>query len=154
MKSFRHIFAIIASLLLLSPSITQSQVSPVGAAVKAAYSIAFTAGASGAPVTVGQQKGYYTALAAGNITGWNISLDTGTATFKVWKIAAGTAVPTIANVINTSGLNIASGTHIESATVSDFTTVAVAAGDVFAFDLISATTATNITCAIRVMPLR
>ncbi len=67
----------------------------------------------------------------GTITGFIISADQGTATLKVWKKATGTAIPTIADVINTSGVSLATGTHIDSTTVTDFTTTTVSIGDQF-----------------------
>ncbi len=67
----------------------------------------------------------------GTITGFIISADQGTCTLKVWKKATGTAIPTIADVINTSGVSLATGTHIDSSTVSDFTTTTVSIGDQF-----------------------
>ncbi len=67
----------------------------------------------------------------GTITGFIISADQGTCTLKVWKKATGTAIPTIANVINTSGVSLATGTHIDSTTVTDFTTTTVSIGDQF-----------------------
>jgi hypothetical protein len=67
----------------------------------------------------------------GTITGFIISADQGTCTLKVWKRATGTAIPTIADVINTSGVSLATGTHIDSPTVSDFTTTTVSIGDQF-----------------------
>jgi len=70
------------------------------------------------------------------ISAWNISVaPSGTATVAVWKIAAGTAIPTVANSINTSGVSLASGTSIRSTTLSDFTTLAVAANDIFIISL-------------------
>ncbi len=67
----------------------------------------------------------------GTITGFIISADQGTCTLKVWKKATGTAIPTIADVINTSGVSLATGTHIDSATITDFTTTTVSVGDQF-----------------------
>lgn len=64
------------------------------------------------------------------ITGWSIAASPGTCTVKFCKKASGAAVPTISDSINTSGVALASGTLAESTTVSDFTSVAVAAGDV------------------------
>lgn len=68
---------------------------------------------------------------AGTITDWSLCVDQGTATVKVWKIASGTAIPTVANVINTSGLSISSGTCVDSSTVSDFTSLTITANDKF-----------------------
>lgn len=81
---------------------------------------------------------------AGTIIGWDITVDDGTgsgtcsgctATVKFWKIATGTATPTSTNSINTSGVAISTGTAIHSTTLSDFTTTAVAANDIFAVQL-------------------
>ena len=66
------------------------------------------------------------------IVGYDILVDAGTATVKFWKIATGTAIPTVANVINTSGLSISTGTALRSSTTSDFTTTTVTAGDIIA----------------------
>jgi hypothetical protein len=72
---------------------------------------------------------------AGTITGWNIQVDSGTATVDVWKIAAGTANPTVANTITASAKPaIASGTRLRSTTLTGWTT-SVAAGDSIGFNL-------------------
>ncbi len=100
-------------------------------------------------ITTGKQKGFIVVPYAATITGWSIVVDAGTATVKVWKIAAGTAKPTIANVINTNGVAIATGTAIESTTLSDFTSVAVAAGDILAFDLTAVSGVAEITFQLK-----
>lgn len=71
--------------------------------------------------------------------------DTGTITVKFWKVATGTAIPTISNVINTSGVGIASGTANRSATVSDFTTTTVTANDMIAMVVTAVATTKSIT---------
>ena len=76
------------------------------------------------------------------ITAWSISVDTGTATVKFWKKAAGTAIPTVADVINTSGVAISSGTHVRSTTLTDFTTTTISANDLFRCDLTAVSSAT------------
>lgn len=64
------------------------------------------------------------------ISSINISLaPSGTATLAVWKIATGTAIPTVANLISTAGIAISTGTVLQSSTVTDFTTTAVAKND-------------------------
>lgn len=68
---------------------------------------------------------------AGTITAYSISVDAGTCTMKTWKKATGTAIPTVADVISTSGVAISTGTHVRSATVSDFTSTTVTANDIF-----------------------
>jgi len=72
---------------------------------------------------------------AGTISSVTITVDAGTMTVKFWKIAAGTAVPTITNVINTSGISISSGTVLYTTTLTDFTSTAVTAGDIFGMDI-------------------
>jgi hypothetical protein len=69
------------------------------------------------------------------VGGYEITADAGTATVKFWKIVAGTAIPTVANVINTSGVALAIGTHIKSTTVTDFTSTTVTADDIGAVTL-------------------
>lgn len=93
----------------------------------------------GSAITTGKVKGFGTAGYAGAISAYIATCDTGTITFKAWKIAAGTAKPTVANVINTSGVGVSTGTHIRSTTVSDFTTTTVTAGDIFAFEVTAVT---------------
>lgn len=66
---------------------------------------------------------------------YSITVDAGTATIKTWKIAAGTAIPTVTNSISTSGVSISSGTNITSTTVTDFTTHTTTADDIFGFNL-------------------
>jgi hypothetical protein len=94
-----------------------------------------TLGFSSTSPSVGQQGSYIVIPAAATITGWSIAVDAGTATVQVWKIASGTAVPTVANSINTVGVSIASGTAIISSTLTDFTTTSIASDDIFAFNL-------------------
>ena len=98
----------------------------------------------------GHQGSYVVFPVAGTISAWSIGVDAGTCTVKCWKIATGTAVPTIADVINTSGVAIAANTYVRSTTLTDFTTTAVAAGDIFAFDLTATATATKITFALEI----
>lgn len=84
---------------------------------------------------------YFTIPQACTINSWNILVDAGTATVKFWKIATGTAIPTVANVINTSGVAISTGTAVHSSTVTDFTTTTVAAHDIGAVTLTAVATA-------------
>jgi hypothetical protein len=79
--------------------------------------------------------GYWTCPFAGTISAWNLTVDAGTITVKIWKIATGTAHPTNADSINTSGISLSSGTSIRSTTLTDFTTTAVAIDDIFAVEI-------------------
>lgn len=94
--------------------------------------------------TVAQQGFIHRSPCAGTITGWSIGVDAGTATVKFWKKAAGTAVPTSSDSINTSGVAISSGTFINSTTLSDFTTTTVTAGDIFAGEVTAVSGVTKI----------
>ena len=55
---------------------------------------------------------YVTVPFACTISAINILVDTGTATFSVWRLATGTAIPTVANTISTAGIAISSGTAL------------------------------------------
>lgn len=107
----------------VSMNVTNSKVRTIGFSV------------SSASLTTGQQGGYVVVPVSGTITGWSICANAGTATVTTWKIANGTAVPTVSNSISTAGVALSTGTAIESTTVSDFTSVVVTAGDIFAFNL-------------------
>ncbi len=87
---------------------------------------------------------------SGTITGYSISADTGTCTLKTWKKANGTAIPTIADVISTSGVSLTTGTHIRSSTVSDFTTTTVTAGDMFMAQVTATSGPTDITFQVEI----
>lgn len=93
-----------------------------------------------------------TAAAACTIIGWDISIggtDSGTVTVKFLKVAAGTASPTLAsNSINTAGVSLASGTHIHSTTLTDFTTTTVSAGDIIAVALTASATNIGVTATV------
>lgn len=95
----------------------------------------FTVDGGGVAITTGKVKGFFTIPYSGNITAWNLVADVGTCTIKVWKIATGTAKPTSANSINTSGVSLSSGTAIRSTILSDFTSVAVSANDIITFNI-------------------
>ncbi len=89
----------------------------------------------GVAISTGKFPGYLTIPYGGTITAWSIGVDVGTCTVKVWKIATGTAIPTAANAINTSGVAISSGTYVRSTTLTDFTSVAITANDILAFNI-------------------
>lgn len=79
------------------------------------------------------------------LTDWSILVDTGTATIKTWKIATGTAIPTVTNSISTSGVAISSGTATPAGqSMADFTTTAVTKDDIFGFNLFAVSSATQV----------
>lgn len=93
----------------------------------------------------GTRTGYVTVPFACTITAWNMTLGpSGTATVDVWKIASGTAVPTVANTITASATPaIPSGTALHSAALTGWTT-AVSANDIVGFNLSAVSTATSV----------
>jgi hypothetical protein len=94
--------------------------------------IAFDGG--GAALVSGGVRHYFVPYSC-TIAGWNITVDTGTATVDIWKIASGTAIPTVANTITAAALPaISTGTALHSATLTGWST-AIAANDIVAFKL-------------------
>jgi len=101
--------------------------------------IVFPFDGGGSALTIGKTM-YIRVPIACTITDWSISSTTAeTVTIKVWKIATGTAIPTVSNSISTSGVSLSTGTHVRSTTLSDFTTTAIAANDVVAANITAVT---------------
>jgi hypothetical protein len=84
------------------------------------------------------------AVNAGIIKSWDITVDDGTGagtcsactcTVKFLRVATGTTTPSTSNSINTSGVALSTGTSLSSTTLSDFTSIVVAAGDRFGVQL-------------------
>ena len=97
-----------------------------------------TALTSGATATT-----YFTIPFACTISAWNITVDTGTITFDVWKIATGTAIPTSTNSITASALPaISTGTALHSTTLTGWTT-SVSANDIFGVNINTVSSATK-----------
>lgn len=93
---------------------------------------------------------YFTVPFACTIAAFNITVDTGTISFDIWKKATGTAIPTVANTIMTGGyLAIASGTALHSTTLTDFTTTAVSANDIFGIEIEAVSSATKASLVIQ-----
>lgn len=86
---------------------------------------------------------------AGTITAWAIVADvSGSVVIDVWK--ANAAVPTVANTITASALpTLTSAQSAFGGSIAGWTT-AIAAGDVFAFHVNSATTLTKVSLTIQV----
>jgi hypothetical protein len=96
----------------------------------------------GAALTT-SNAGYFTVPFACTISAWSATVDTGTITWDVWKIATGTVIPTVSNTIVASAAPvIASGTALHSATLTGWTT-AVAANDIFGFKVSAVASATR-----------
>jgi hypothetical protein len=75
------------------------------------------------------------------IAGWAITVDGGTVTFDIWKIASGSAIPTVSNTITASAKPaLSSGTALVSTTLTGWTT-SVSADDIFGIQLNTVATA-------------
>lgn len=98
-----------------------------------------TALTSGSTATV-----YFTVpFACSTFVGWNITVDTGTITFDVWKIATGSAIPTATNTITASALPaLSSGTALHSTTMTGWTTTS-AANDIWGININTVASATK-----------
>ena len=90
----------------------------------------------GAGVTTGNTR-FFTAPYAMTITGWNISAvgTSPTCTIDIWKIATGTALPTVSNTIMGTKPALSSGNAVRSSTMTGWTTLAIAAGDILGFNI-------------------
>lgn len=126
-----------------SAVVTVAKVAGTAAATIKTRGIPFTIGIPGgtALTVASTTTDYITVPFACTISAYNLLIDAGTITVKFWKIATGTAIPTSGNSISTSGVGIASGTAIHSATVSDFTSTTVTANDIMAMNVTAVATA-------------
>ena len=88
---------------------------------------------------------------AGTITGWSIVAEgtSPTATFDVWKIASGTALPTVANTIFGTKPALVTGNAITSTTMAGWTT-SFATNDIFAINVDACAAATKVQLLINV----
>jgi len=120
----------------LGPSGATGASGPSGAAGPAFVNPGATFVNAGNTLTSGPVT-YKAASSACTIVSYNIWADTGTVSFDVWKIATGTALPTVSNTIisGSSYLALSSGTNIDSTTLTSLTTTSVAAKDIFGFKL-------------------
>ncbi len=111
-----------------------------------ALSASFDGG--GVALSSGQTK--YTTVPYGcTISAYNIVADTGTATIKLWRLATGTAIPTVSNSISTNGVALSTGTAVHSTTVSDFTSAAISANDILGFNLFAVSGATYVNVVLQ-----
>jgi hypothetical protein len=106
------------------------------------HPIGATFDGGGSALTTGT-KVYYTVPFACTINAWNATVDTGTITIDAWKIATGTAIPTVTNTITASATPaISTGTALHSTTLTGWTTT-VTANDIFAFNVSAVSSATK-----------
>lgn len=122
-------------------ALTVSQLNGTAAATIKLRQFGTTFGDTGGSALTSGSIVYFTVGYACTISSWNISVDAGTATIDVWKIATGTAIPTVSNTITASALPaISSGTSIHSSTLTGWTT-SVTANDIFGIQLKTVATA-------------
>ncbi len=131
-----------------SGTINATSLNGIAASHYAIRSPGATFDGGGIALSSGQTK-YMTVPYSCTISAYNILADTGTATIKVWKIATGTAIPTVSNSISTNGVSLATGTAIHSTTVSDFTSLVVTANDIFGFNLFAVSGATYVNVVLQ-----
>lgn len=113
---------------------TSSSISTVGLRI-----LVFVFDGGGSALSTGKTQ-YLSVPFACTISGWSIGSTTAeTVTVKTWKIVSGTALPTVSNSISTSGVSLSTGTAVQSTTLSDFTTTAVAANNWVAANLTAVT---------------
>ena len=115
-----------------------------GITIKPIRAISFTIGdPGGTTFTAGNTvTDYITVPFACTISAYDLILQpSGTITVKFWDIASGTAAPTSANSINTSGVSISTGTSVHSTVVSDFISTSIAAYDRLAMNVTASATA-------------
>ena len=89
---------------------------------------------------------YFRSKTAGTLTGWSIVADgsSPTCTLDIWKIATGTALPTVSNTIVASAAPaLSTGNAIKSTTMTGWTTT-YAADDIWAIKITACTVATKI----------
>lgn len=117
-----------------------------------ARSVGITIDGAGSALTTGV-KGFVQCPVAGTITRWTLVADqAGSAVVDVWKSTYAGAPPTVANTIAGSEKpTLAAAQKNEDTTLSTWTT-AVAAGDVFGFNVDSAATVTRVTLVIWITP--
>ena len=114
------------------PIIPATGISP---SVSVAIIRGFGFGVKQTALAVGIMDFFFTCPYAGTISAWTLASDSGTVTIKVLK--ANGAIPTAAQAINAAGLT--AGAYIRSMNLADFTTLTVAAGDVFGVNIVALT---------------
>ena len=125
-------------------------VSMLNAAVKDTHSFGAVFDGGGSGLTAGTTVARYLVVPyACTIKAFDILVDTGTASFKVWRKTTGTAIPTVADSISTAGVSISSGTALHSTTLSDFTSTAIAVNDIIGINLSAASSATMATMGVQ-----
>jgi hypothetical protein len=104
-------------------------------------SIGFAFTGSAGAITNGTLA-YFTVPFACTISAYNVTVDTGTVTFDVWKAASGTSIPTSANsIVAAAAPQISTGTALHSTSLTGWNTT-VSANDIFGFKVTAVSGAT------------
>ncbi len=115
------------------------------------HALGFTTDGGGVAIPTGV-TGYFTTHESGTITGWSITAvgSSPTCTIDVWKIATGTALPTVANTImgTKPALSVGNAKRGVCPTNCVGWTTSFADGDIFGFTIDAVTVATKITFQI------
>jgi hypothetical protein len=112
-------------------------------------SVGITVDGAGAVLTTGT-KGYIWCPFGGTIAAWYVVADqTGSCVLDVWKVA-GPTVPTNADTITGSEKPTLTAQQANSDTALATWTTAVAAGDIFGFEIESASTVTRVTLTVAI----
>jgi hypothetical protein len=113
-------------------------------------SFGITIDGGGSAITTGI-KGYIEVPYSGTITSWTILADqSGSAVVDLWKTSYASAPATSADTITASARpTLSSAVKGQSSTLTGWTT-AVAAGDIIAFNVVSASASTRITLALKI----
>ncbi len=105
----------------------------------------------GSVITVGQ-KGYFQVPYAGTITGWSLLSDqSGTCVVDIWKL--NNAIPTSGNSITASAKPTLTSAQLSASTAVGTWTSAIAANDVFGYNVNSATGMTRVSLVVDIIKL-
>lgn len=133
--------------ITITPSGNDIEISAIGGGAPLRV-VSATFDGQGSSPTVGT-KVYVTCPFAGTITSWSIVSDvSGSAVVDVWK--ANGSIPTVANTIAGSEKPTLSSSQLNSDAALSSWTTAVVAGDVFGFNLDSASTLTRVTVEVTI----
>lgn len=129
-------------------TVTQSSISNSGAT---AGSIALIIDGGGVTPSTGQKGSFITIPYSGTITGWDIFGNvSGSCVVDVWKCDYTSFPPTIANTITASAKPTLTSAQKNTNSILTGWTTTVTAGDIFAFNLESASTLTNINVILKI----
>jgi len=111
--------------------------------------IGITVDGAGTVIATGV-KGYIVAGFSGTINGWDVVANaSGSIVFDVWKVASG-SIPTVANTIAGTEKPTLSSQQVNSDVALSSWALPVVKGDVFGFNVDSASTVTRVTLTLRI----